>query len=110
MNIQSYIASISRANVTVIELSNTTVIANTDSFIGAASLRVSDNATRLGLQRMSQYLLNDKGSFEQSKYGAYVFSGDWMAPQTADISSYTVVQNSTFAHATATFMNVSHAA
>ena len=44
-------------------------------------------------------------SYKQSKYGAYVFTGDWLSGG-ADVASYTVLQNTTFSHASAVFVNV----
>ena len=55
-----YVSSIPSANVTSVQLSIDTDIPNNSGFIGQASVRVTDPGARTGLERMDQYLLNDK--------------------------------------------------
>jgi hypothetical protein len=111
-------------------LTESTAIANISGFIGASlnGLSTLDPALTLSLQRMNEFLLNNKvrarmpshstrvpshtilllqSMFMESLYGAYVFDGTWQAPQAADVIAYTALQNSTAAHAPAIFMNVS---
>ena len=51
-------------------------------------------------------VLSMQRNFKESKYGAYVLDGQWLAPQPADVLAYTIIQNSTSTHAPAIFANV----
>ena len=52
-----------------------------------------------------------QGNYQDSMYGAYVFTSDWMSPastttQPDDVLTFTVLQNSTSLHASPIFLNV----
>lgn len=85
---------------------------NTNGFI------VSPEGTPLrDWQRMSEFLINDKPTYAESKYGAYIITGNGTyydsQPSTLATSgaedaiwTYTVMHNTTFRHGGPTFVNV----
>jgi hypothetical protein len=94
--------------VTPLALSNSTAIANSSDFINPSVWNGAPPSTVLALQRMNQFLINDKRSYEESKYGAYVFDENFWygGPQPVGVFTYTILQNTTSVNAPAIFMNV----